>query len=42
MVDPAAEAELAALGLYSTPVTLVDGEAILGFDPDALDRVLTP
>lgn len=40
MIDPEAEAELAALGLYSTPVTIIDGETVVGFDPDILTRLL--
>jgi hypothetical protein len=40
MVDPEAEAELAELGLYATPVTLIDGEPVVGFDPERLDRLL--
>ena len=40
MVDPEAEAELAALGHYSTPVTIVGDEVVVGFDPEALQRLL--
>ena len=40
MVDPDAEAELAALGLYSTPVTDIGGEIVVGFDPERLTRLL--
>ncbi len=40
MVDPDAEEELAALGLYSTPVTIIGGEIVAGFDPETLQRLL--
>lgn len=40
MIDPEAEAELAALGLYATPVTLVGDEVVVGFDPETLQRLL--
>ena len=40
MVDEAAEAELAALGIYSTPVTIVDGEVVVGFDAARLNQLL--
>lgn len=40
MVDEDAQAELAALGISATPVTLIDGEAVIGFDPDRLDQLL--
>lgn len=40
MVDEKAEAELAALGIYATPVTIIDGEVVLGFDAEKLDRLL--
>jgi hypothetical protein len=38
--DPAALKELLALGYQSTPVTLIDGEAVVGFDPDKLEKLL--
>ena len=38
--DPAALKELLALGYQSTPVTLIDGEAIVGFDPEKIEKLL--
>jgi hypothetical protein len=38
--DPAALKELMALGYQSTPVTLIDGEAIVGFDAEKLEQLL--
>ena len=38
--DPAALKELLNLGYQSTPVTLIDGQAIVGFDPDKLSELL--
>jgi hypothetical protein len=38
--DPAALKELLALGYQSTPVTLVDGEAIVGFDREKIEKLL--
>ena len=38
--DPAALKELLDLGYQSTPVTLVDGQAIVGFDPEKLSQLL--
>jgi glutaredoxin len=38
--DRAALKELLELGYASTPVILIDGEAIVGFDADAIDRAL--
>jgi hypothetical protein len=38
--DPAALKELLGLGYQSTPVTLIDGEAIVGFDPEKLSQLL--
>ena len=40
MVDEQAEAELVALGNYATPVTIIDGEVVVGFDAEKLDRLL--
>ena len=40
MIDPEAEAELAALGNYSTPVTIIGGEIVVGFEPETLQRLL--
>ncbi len=38
--DPAALAELEKLGYLTTPVTLVDGEAVVGFDRAKLEQLL--
>lgn len=38
--DPAALKELLGLGYQSTPVTLIDGEAVVGFDPEKLSQLL--
>jgi hypothetical protein len=38
--DPAALKELLALGYQSTPVTLIDGEAVIGFDQDKITVLL--
>ncbi len=38
--DPAAQAELEKLGYMTTPVTLVDGEVVVGFDRARLERLL--
>jgi hypothetical protein len=38
--DPAALKELLGMGYQSTPVTLIDGQAIVGFDPDKLSELL--
>jgi glutaredoxin-like protein NrdH len=38
--DPTAQAEIEALGVLSVPVTVIDGEVLLGFDPAALERLL--
>ena len=38
--DPAALAELEKLGYMTTPVTLVDGEVVVGFDRARLERLL--
>ena len=38
--DPAALKELLALGYQSTPVTLIDGEAIVGFDLEKIEKLL--
>jgi glutaredoxin len=35
-----AEKELLELGYATTPVIVVDGQAIVGFDADAIDRAL--
>jgi hypothetical protein len=38
--DPEALKELLGLGYQSTPVTLIDGEAVVGFDRDKLAQML--
>ena len=38
--DPRAMAELAALGYLTTPVILVDGEAVIGFNRKRLEELL--
>ena len=38
--DPVALAELEQLGYMTTPVTLVDGEVVVGFDRARLERLL--
>ncbi len=38
--DPAALAKLEKLGYMTTPVTLVDGEVVVGFDRTRLERLL--
>ena len=38
--DPAALKELLALGYQSTPVTLIDGEAVVGFDAEKIGKLL--
>ncbi len=38
--DQTALAELEKLGYMTTPVTLIDGEAVVGFDREKLARLL--
>jgi glutaredoxin len=38
--DEAALAELESLGYMTTPVTLIDGEAVVGFDRNKLEKLL--
>ncbi len=38
--DEAAVGELEELGYMTTPVTLVDGEVVVGFDRARLERLL--
>lgn len=38
--DPAALAEVIALGSHQTPTTLVNGEVIIGFDRKRLSELL--
>jgi hypothetical protein len=38
--DPAALKELLALGHQSTPVTLIDGAVVKGFDREKIEKLL--
>ena len=38
--DPAARQELLSLGYQSTPVTIIDGEAVAGFDQAKIEKLL--
>ncbi|MDA2912877.1 glutaredoxin family protein [Acidobacteriia bacterium AH_259_A11_L15] len=38
--DEAALGELEKLGYMSTPVTVIDGEAVVGFDQPRLEKLL--
>ncbi len=38
--DEGAFAELEKIGVLSTPVTVIDGEAVIGFDRAKLERLL--
>jgi hypothetical protein len=38
--DEAAMKELLALGYQSTPVTLIDGETVVGFDQEKIESLL--
>ena len=38
--DEAALKELLALGYQSTPVTLIDGQAVVGFDQQRIEKLL--
>jgi glutaredoxin len=38
--DPEALAELEAMGVFTTPVTVVDGTVVIGFDRARLEVVL--
>jgi glutaredoxin len=38
--EAAAYAKLDELGIYTTPITLIDGEPVVGFDRPKLDRLL--
>lgn len=40
--DEAALAELEKLGFMTTPVTLINGEAVVGFDRAKLGKLLDP
>ncbi|GAF69284.1 unnamed protein product [marine sediment metagenome] len=38
--DESALAELEQLGVFTTPVTAIDGELVVGFDHPKLERLL--
>lgn len=38
--DPTAREDLLRLGASGTPVTVIDGEVIVGFDEEAIDELL--
>jgi hypothetical protein len=38
--EDSALAELEALGVLTTPVTVIDGEMVIGFDRQKLDQLL--
>ncbi len=38
--DPTALAELEGMGYHTTPVTLVNGEAVVGYDAEKLSALL--
>ncbi len=38
--DQEAQKELLGMGYQSTPVTLIDGEAIVGFDQAKIEKLL--
>jgi hypothetical protein len=38
--DQAALKELLALGYQSTPVTLIDGQTVVGFDQEKIEKLL--
>lgn len=40
MNDPTAMAELVKIGVMTTPVTVIDGEVIVGFDRARLEAEL--
>lgn len=39
--DPGALADLKKLGYMTTPVIVIDGSAIVGFDADKIDQALS-
>ena len=40
MADEAAAEYLESRGIYATPVLEVDGELLVGFQPERIDRLL--
>ena len=39
-VDPSAREDMLKLGASGTPVTVIDGEVVVGFDEEAIDELL--
>ncbi len=39
--DETALSELEKLGIFTTPVTVIDGEVVIGFDQARLDALLS-
>ncbi len=39
-LDPGARDELLQLGGQGTPVTVIDGEVVIGFDEESIDELL--
>jgi glutaredoxin len=39
-IDPGARDELLRLGASGTPVTVIDGEVVVGFDEESIDELL--
>ena len=40
MADPEARSELEKIGVMTTPVTVIDGEVVVGFDRRKLEALL--
>jgi len=40
IADPEAMAELEKIGIMSTPITVIDGEVVVGFDRGKLEELL--
>ena len=40
LTDSAAMNELVAMGHMTTPVTLIDGEVVVGFDVEKIERLI--
>jgi hypothetical protein len=38
--DPGAREEMAKLGAQGTPVTVIDGEVVIGYDEESIDELL--
>lgn len=39
-LDPDAQKQMLSLGAQGTPVTVIDGEIVVGFDEEAIDALL--